>query len=143
MALASFLKTKKLIGNVWEISTERCLSSLDPMKIVKYIKKEFVFKNSTKAFICFALTNFDMLVSFHFRASFKNLQVEGPSRDPTRRWGTGKVGTCLAQKFIFNFRCWGLIFGIFRHNFLYSSSTRQRFGYGNTKIFLTKLFLTN
>jgi hypothetical protein len=29
-------------------------------------KKEFVFKNSTKAFICFALTNFDMLVSFHF-----------------------------------------------------------------------------
>jgi hypothetical protein len=37
--------------------------------------------------------------------------------------------------------CRGLIFGIFRHNYLYISSARQRFGDGNTKIlFLTKLF---
>jgi hypothetical protein len=36
---------------------------------------------------------------------------------------------------------WDLIFGIFRHTFLYISSTRQIFGHGNTKIlFLTKLF---
>jgi hypothetical protein len=77
------------------------------------------------------------------RASFKNLSVVRPSRerDPTKRWWTGKVGTCLAQNNFVLLSVWGLIFGIFRHNLLYISSVRQRFGHRNTKIlFLTKLF---
>jgi hypothetical protein len=51
------------------------------------------------------------------------------------------VGTCLAQKNFVFLSVGGLIFGfLYRHDFLYISSARQRFGHGNTKIlFFTKM----